>query len=289
MLVEHVAGKNLGQLLQERIFEPFAMTQTRVNTLEAIIPNRAQGYLRIPGSHQNAPYFSPANAIGAGNLASTVDDLLKWDAALSTQKLLRAASLEMMWTPVALSKGGTGEYGFGWTVKLENGHRLVAHGGNISGFSSSILRFVDDKLTVIVLANFGGVNAEKLAQDIAGQLQPELARKLPQPIADSDPRTTEQLKRGFLGMMNGEMDPELFSEKLNRELGPLIEKGKEQSKRMSADNGALERFELIDRKTTDQGVQLKYRAVFEYRMRITVFIDLDRTGKITNWGLRGAE
>src|SRR4029079_17871901 len=124
--------------------------------------------------------------------------------------------------PVALRKGGTAEYGFGWDVKSENGHRLIAHGGNITGFSCAILRFVDDKLTVIVLTNFGGINAETIAQGIAGQIQSELSRKMELAIVDTDTKGTELIKRAFTGMMVGEMDHDLFSEKLNQELGPLI-------------------------------------------------------------------
>jgi len=286
MLIEQVTGKKYYQFLFERILKPLGMTQTHVNDRQAIIANRATGYIRIPGNLQNAPYFSPANAFGAGDLISTVEDMVKWDAALYSERLLKASSLEEMWTPVVLSKGGTAEYGFGWDVKSENGHRLIAHGGNITGFSCGILRFVNDKLTVIVLTNFGSINAEAIAQGVAAQIQPELAKKIEEPIVDPDPKTTELIRRAFKGMMIGEMDHHLFGEQLNRELGPKISQGKEQAKVFNSDNGPMEKFEILEMKATDQGMQLRYRAVFEYR-RMIVYAGLDKAGKITNWGVRG--
>ena len=286
MLIERLTGMKYYQFLFQRILKPLEMMQTRVNDPQAIIANRAQGYTRIPGSLQNASYFSPANAFGAGDLISTVEDLVKWDAALHSERLLKASSLEEMWKPVVLSKGGTAEYGFGWDVKSENGHRLIAHGGNITGFSCGILRFVNDQLTVIVLTNFGAINAEAIAQGVAGQIQPELAKKIEESIADPDTKTTELIKRALKGMMVGEMDHDLFSEKLNRELGPLISQRKEQSKVFNSENGPLERFEILERRATDQGMQLRYRAVFEYR-RLMVYAGLDKEGKIANWGVRG--
>ena len=286
MLIEEITGKEYAQFLAERILQPLGMGHTRVNDPQALIPNRAQGYIRIARSVQNAQYFSPLNAFGAGDLISTVGDLAKWDATLYTEKLLKSSSFQEMWTPVALRKGETAEYGFGWDVKSENGHRLLSHGGNITGFSSGILRFVDDKLTVIVLTNFGGINAERIALGIAGQVQPELGKKEELPIADRDSKTTERLKRVFARMMNGDMDHELFSERLNKELGPLISQGREQAKEFNSEIGPLEKFELLERKATNEGLQLRYRAIFEYQKMI-VHISLDNASKITNWGVRG--
>ena len=42
MLIEKVSGKEYGEFLDERIFQPLGMTQTRVNDLRAIIPDRAR-------------------------------------------------------------------------------------------------------------------------------------------------------------------------------------------------------------------------------------------------------
>ncbi len=170
MLIEKVSGKEYGAFLDERIFQPLGMTQTRVNDLRAIIPDRAQGYEWNGKTLRNGEYVSPSQPFAAGMLVSSVNDLIKWDAALGEGRLLKPSILEQMWTPTRLNKGGEKEYGFGWQVHKENGHRLVSHGGGIPGFSTELSRFIDDRLTVIVLTNQEGGHAGGAAQGIAGSI-----------------------------------------------------------------------------------------------------------------------
>ncbi len=143
-----------------------------------------------------------------------------------TEKLLKKSTLEQMWTPTKTSKGGTADYGFGWQVDKVNGHRLIAHGGGIPGFSTQISRFPDDKLTVIVLTNSGNGSAGALAQGIAGRILPVLLKKAEEPIADNDPQATERFKGLLLRAMKGEADPELFTEEAKKALVPRIKEGK---------------------------------------------------------------
>jgi hypothetical protein len=74
-----------------------------------------------------------------------------------------------MWMPVRTDSGEISEYGFGWAVDGIKGHRRVHHSGASQGFSSSIDRYVDDKLTVIVLMNMGTPDggASEVANKIA--------------------------------------------------------------------------------------------------------------------------
>jgi D-alanyl-D-alanine carboxypeptidase len=97
----------------------------------------------------------------AGSLYSTIDDLLTWDLALSSEKLLNAASLQTMFTDY-----GHG-YGFGWVVHKQFEHRLQTHNGGINGFRATIDRYPDDKLTIIILSNFGTAPVEKIALELA--------------------------------------------------------------------------------------------------------------------------
>jgi D-alanyl-D-alanine carboxypeptidase len=286
MLIEQVSKKSYDDFLTQRIFTPLGMTQTRVNHSADIIAHRAQGYSRIPGHTQNADYFNPSNALGGGNLVSSIDDLVKWEQALSEQKLLKPESYTAMWTS-ASNQNDVFPYGFGWSINKENGHRSISHAGNISGFSSAILRFPDDHLTVILLTNLGNFNADRIALGIAGRVDAAFAKPASPPISDPDPATTSHLRNVFLGMMSGQMNPQDFSGKINRELGPLIQKGSAEATIQAADRGTLESFELIQVKTTSAGKELQYRAVFEYQMRVNVYVTLDSSGKITNWGVAG--
>jgi CubicO group peptidase (beta-lactamase class C family) len=58
-------------------------------------------------------------------------------------------------------------YGFGWFLDPYRGHRRMSHDGETIGFRTTIQRFPDDKLTIIVLANRSDVNPEELALKVA--------------------------------------------------------------------------------------------------------------------------
>jgi CubicO group peptidase (beta-lactamase class C family) len=108
-------------------------------------------------------------------------DLAKWDAALYTEKLLKKSSFDQMWTPVKLNTGKTHPYGFGWRVAEVNGHRLLEHGGAWQGFTMHISRFVDDKLTVVVMTNLDSEHSDpgKIAQGVAAIYVPALKKVEP--------------------------------------------------------------------------------------------------------------
>jgi len=73
-----------------------------------------------------------------------------------------------MWTPVSLKDGTISKYGFGWFLRPVPGHKTVAHGGALPGFSTFIWRFIDDKLTVIVLSNCETADTGRIALGVAG-------------------------------------------------------------------------------------------------------------------------
>ena len=72
-----------------------------------------------------------------------------------------------MWTRVTLNDGSERPYGFGWSVEKVGKHRLVRHAGTLAGFRSEMARFVDDRLTVVVLTNSGLSVTERLAIAVA--------------------------------------------------------------------------------------------------------------------------
>src|SRR5215813_9193372 len=176
ILIHKATGRFYGDLLRERIFAPLGMSTAHIINEADIVPNRAAGYRLVKGELKNQEWVSPAlNTTADGSLYLTVQDMAKWDAALYTDKLLRRSSLDMMWTPVKLNDGKTQQYGFGWGFGNARGHRIIEHGGAWQGFTTYIARYVDDKLTIIVLTNLAGANPGKIAHGIAGLYNAELA------------------------------------------------------------------------------------------------------------------
>ena len=170
ILIHRVTGNFYGDMLQARIFRPLGMQTTRIMSEADIIPNRAAGYRLVKGELKNQEWVAPAlNTTADGSLYFSILDLAKWDAALYSEKLLKRSSLEQMWTVARLNNGrpNSGDYGFGWEITTAHGHRVVGHSGSWQGFKTQISRYVDDKLTVVVLANLAEADPGKIGQHVA--------------------------------------------------------------------------------------------------------------------------
>ncbi len=170
-VIRKVTGKFYGDFLQERIFRPLGMTSTRIISEADIVPNRAAGYQLVDGKLKNQDWVAPLwNTTADGALYFNVLDLAKWDAALYGEKLLHKSSVDQLWTVVKLKDGTPNKhhYGFGWGIDSVNGHRVIEHSGSWQGFETHIARYVDDRVTVVVLMNLGGANPTRIAHGVAG-------------------------------------------------------------------------------------------------------------------------
>jgi CubicO group peptidase (beta-lactamase class C family) len=170
ILIHRVTGEFYGDFLQQRIFHPLDMQTTRIISEADIIPNRAAGYRLVKGELKNQEWVAPkVNTTADGSLYFSILDLAKWDAALYTEKLLKRSSLDEMWTPVKLKNGQPNKagYGFGWEIDERHGHHVVGHNGAWQGFKSAIARYVNDQLTVVVLANLAEAKPGAIAEHVA--------------------------------------------------------------------------------------------------------------------------
>ena len=195
ILLSKVTGKFYGEFLQERIFKPLGMSTARIINESDIVMNRAAGYRMPKGELKNQEWVSPTmNTTADGSLYLTVLDMAKWDAALYTEKLLKKSSFDQIWTPVKLNNGLTRPYGFGWAFADVRAHRIIEHGGAWQGFTSHIARYVDDKLTIIVMTNRAGANPGLIAHGIAGLYNPDLT-----PVEHIEARVDPKVFDNYVG------------------------------------------------------------------------------------------
>lgn len=153
MLIEKVSGMNYEQFLRERIFAPLEMRNTRLDNYAELIPNRADGYSFQGGKFRNARLLPLLEFANAG-LVSTVLDMAKFAAALGTEKLLKRSTLDKMWTNARLNNGEiVASYGLGFGLTPFRGRKRAGHSGGGGGFTTSFTRFIDEKVTVIILSN----------------------------------------------------------------------------------------------------------------------------------------
>jgi CubicO group peptidase (beta-lactamase class C family) len=149
-LIERITGGAYEKFLQENIFTPLGMKDSGYDSNSAVIPRRASGYVFGRNGFENASYVHMTVPQGAGAIYSTAEDLLKWEQGLFGGKVVSAASLQKMTTPFKSN------YAFGLQVDNAGGHKVVEHGGAISGFLTELAYYPDDKLTVVVLENATG-------------------------------------------------------------------------------------------------------------------------------------
>lgn len=187
LILEAVTQQSYADLLQQLIFQPLGMSATVMNHPRDIVLHRASGYSFFQGKLVNKPYYSPAVTYSAGGQLSTVEDMVKWEQALCNATLLQPATLDLMWTPHPANQGGNWEKsryiaGLGWWVLNYDHRRVVGHNGSILGFASNITRFIDDKITVIVLSNLDKIaRPDAIAKKIADYYCPELRKVALQP------------------------------------------------------------------------------------------------------------
>jgi CubicO group peptidase (beta-lactamase class C family) len=171
LLIHGLTGRFYGDLLRDWIFTPLGMTTAQVIDESSIIPNRAAGYQLEGAAIRNQEYVSPTlNRTADGALYVTVFDLIKWDHELSSGSLLSRASRESMWSPVLLANGSSYPYGFGWDLESTPRGALAQHDGEWQGFSTHFARYLDDGLTIIILANLAEAPVADLSRAIAQTL-----------------------------------------------------------------------------------------------------------------------
>jgi CubicO group peptidase (beta-lactamase class C family) len=276
VIIHKVTGKFYGDFLQERIFRPLGMKSTRIISEADIIPNRAAGYQIVKGELKNQDWVSPFfNSTADGALYFNVLDLALWDKALYGERLLKRSSFDQMWTVFKLNDGkpNRANYGFAWSIDQINGHRVIEHGGAWQGFTTFIARYVDDKLTIVVLTNLdsGHSNPQKIAHHVAGMYEAALMPQQRKPIEDKEPQVTAKLRAMLERIAAGKTDPQDFTEQYRAQLFPDEIKGLSEGLKPL---GAIKRFDLVERKEEDRLRFYTYRVGFEETtMQMEVALD----------------
>lgn len=170
-------GRFWGEQLRERVFVPLGMTTARVISERNIVPGRAAGYDRYDGVLENQAWVSPSlNSTADGSLYVSAQDMARWALALDDDRLFTRDEKRAMWTAATLGDGQRVDYGFGWALFNEAGHRLVRHRGDWQGFTSHIAHLPEDRLTVSVLMNRARGQPHVIADRILAHYLPALRK-----------------------------------------------------------------------------------------------------------------
>jgi CubicO group peptidase (beta-lactamase class C family) len=211
-VVHRVSGLPFAQAADHLLFRRLGMTHSGFFVDPAHRPaGLVTGYMPGPdGPRAAKPLVYPG---GDGGLATTVEDLARWDAGFYRDRLGskgRSVVAEML-RPGRLADGRTYDFASGLFLGHYRGLSTVSHPGGSPGFHAEILRFPEQRLTVVCLCNLLTINAAELARRVAGLY---LADAFPEPPAHTVSVPSAELEKlaGFylhpeLGLMEVEADP----------------------------------------------------------------------------------
>ncbi|HYC59773.1 MAG TPA: serine hydrolase domain-containing protein [Thermoanaerobaculia bacterium] len=170
-IVERVSGEPFSSFLRRRIFEPLGMSSTHVNDdLTRVVPHRAIGYnVRENGGFHRHDRISPH--YGGSGVFSTIEDLAKWEANFSTHTLGGPELTALQLSTMKFAHEKTND-AFGRVWGEYKGFRTLWYEGGDLGFSSYVVRFPDQDLSIIVLSNLGSGRAADRARKVADVLLP---------------------------------------------------------------------------------------------------------------------
>ncbi len=169
-VIEGASGENYVEYVQANIFEPAGMTQIFVDEVAAIIPGRAQGYVKgRNGELRNSNLADTSYKIPGGGWCSTAEDLVKFAQAVQSHQFVNAETCESMFTRQKTTSGDKIAYGLGWRIADRNGVREVSHSGAQQRVATLLYLRPDDRrgVAVALMANLERSQLSDLARTIA--------------------------------------------------------------------------------------------------------------------------
>jgi CubicO group peptidase (beta-lactamase class C family) len=206
IIAQCVMGIHLTELIQEYIFTPLGMRCSTFNKdYCSIVSNRALSYeVSENGGFTNK--ISLCGGFGDGPIYSNVEDLFLWDQNFYHNRLNHNQPdlIEVLHTQGRLNNGKTIAYAGGLNIEEYRGYKAVSHGGAWAGYRSELLRFPEQRFSVICLCNLASMLPEDLARRVAdiyfetefeGKPIPSYEEEKTEDIAKAQSITSEQARQ----------------------------------------------------------------------------------------------
>ena len=215
-VIEAVSGEPYRDYLQHHFFAQLHMNDTHTTAEEDRLPGMAVGYWHANGRLAVATHIDASWGGAAGFLVTTLADLAKWDAALTSGRIVSRADYRQMTTSFMTTKNGSANYGFGFFVDLAYGQPRIGHTGGSQAFTTADEYFPRQDTRIIAFTNQGDEvpeAGETLTNIIFADLYPGTAAKALAPAADENARVTTTVRDDFRELQAGKtyrhFDPRL--------------------------------------------------------------------------------
>ena len=184
-----------------------------------------------------------------------------------------------MWTPFVLNNGKTNPYGFGFNVADFRNHRLISHGGQTAGFAASISRFVDDRLTVIVLTNLGDIGlGTTVARGIAKIYIPAISLRNLKEEKSADAKLPDFFKNALQSYLEDKLKADSFNEKTRANL--TTARAKLDAKRIAA-FGSVKKFVFVGSENAGKNRVYRYKSETSSSRFLLWRFELDENNQIS--------
>ena len=207
-IVEKISKQLFHKFADSAIFKPLGMANTFYRYKQEMeIPGEAKGYL-VKGKKYK-PVKAVGGILGDGKLVTTIDDLVKWERNLRRNRLGNSdqALIDKLYTSSKLTDGELTHYGYGFWINDYRGLKTISHGGDDGRFTSFILKFPEQDVIIIALANSSLYNSTvsstyQIADVLLSEffVKPKLANKQYEFI--SIPKQTMESKVGIYKNIN---------------------------------------------------------------------------------------
>lgn len=117
-------------------------------------PGLAQGYNGKPGAPKPATSFQFVQ-MGAGAIYASPQDMLNYDSALSSGKIVSARVVEDCGAHAFVIRPNQVSYGCGWMRKTIENETYFQHDGGNNGFVTDFARDPKKGIAVVVMSNLG--------------------------------------------------------------------------------------------------------------------------------------
>lgn len=161
-IIQKASGQPYEKIMRQVILQPLGLKTAGFDFAHEHSADKTIGYDVINGEDYKASGIVDSSvSFAAGALYGSVYNLYAWHKALQKGGLLTPASWKKVYTPLQ------GKYAFGWIIDTLYGKPVAEHDGGIFGYTSTIKRFPEDDVVIIVLSNSSSPKTAEIANNLA--------------------------------------------------------------------------------------------------------------------------
>jgi CubicO group peptidase (beta-lactamase class C family) len=167
-VIKRATQKPLSVFAEVNIFRPLGMVHSRFyDDKDVVVAGRVPAYEPGKDGSFKVNWSTNFDGVGDGGLMSSVDDLLLWDRNFYDNRLGKGTLLQEMQTRGVLNNGKQIDYALGLQIGSYRGLPTIEHGGALFGYRTEILRFPEQRFSVICLCNLASANVSGLSRGVA--------------------------------------------------------------------------------------------------------------------------